>query len=177
MGAKDDKQLEAARALIRDLSERLNVDAWARLWDGTRLPLGKSPASNFEISIRDAGVIGALMAEEALAILDGDHVTDDAGTGFVHTAPSHGVEDFEVWRAAFNRDPVGLSAIGVRHHRIYRPMDDPNYVIVELDVETVEAVDAILSAAGELWNTNGESPALTSAPTVKVLTLVEHAAN
>ncbi len=30
-------------------------------------------------------------------LLDGDHVTDDAGTGFVHTAPSHGREDFEAW--------------------------------------------------------------------------------
>jgi isoleucyl-tRNA synthetase len=32
-------------------------------------------------------------------LLPGDHVTDDAGTGFVHTAPSHGREDFEVWTA------------------------------------------------------------------------------
>jgi isoleucyl-tRNA synthetase len=30
-------------------------------------------------------------------LLDGAHVTDDAGTGFVHTAPSHGREDFEAW--------------------------------------------------------------------------------
>ncbi len=30
-------------------------------------------------------------------LLEGDHVTDDAGTGFVHTAPSHGREDFEAW--------------------------------------------------------------------------------
>ncbi|AFL49108.1 isoleucyl-tRNA synthetase [Sinorhizobium fredii] len=30
-------------------------------------------------------------------LLDGDHVTDDAGTGFVHTAPGHGREDFEAW--------------------------------------------------------------------------------
>jgi len=29
-------------------------------------------------------------------LLDGDHVTTDAGTGFVHTAPGHGQEDFEV---------------------------------------------------------------------------------
>ncbi|MCT4683083.1 MAG: class I tRNA ligase family protein, partial [Roseicyclus sp.] len=28
----------------------------------------------------------------------GDHVTDDAGTGFVHTAPSHGDDDFEIGR-------------------------------------------------------------------------------
>ena len=32
-------------------------------------------------------------------LLDGDHVTDDAGTGFVHTAPGHGREDFDAWMA------------------------------------------------------------------------------
>ena len=30
-------------------------------------------------------------------MLDGDHVTDDTGTGFVHTAPSHGRDDFDIW--------------------------------------------------------------------------------
>jgi isoleucyl-tRNA synthetase len=33
-------------------------------------------------------------------LLSGDHVTDDTGTGFVHTAPGHGREDFEVWTAS-----------------------------------------------------------------------------
>ncbi len=32
-------------------------------------------------------------------LLAGDHVTDEDGTGFVHTAPGHGREDFEVWMA------------------------------------------------------------------------------
>jgi isoleucyl-tRNA synthetase len=32
-------------------------------------------------------------------LLAGDHVTDDTGTGFVHTAPGHGREDFDVWMA------------------------------------------------------------------------------
>jgi len=35
----------------------------------------------------------------AVPLLAGDHVTDDAGTGFVHTAPGHGADDYEVWRA------------------------------------------------------------------------------
>jgi isoleucyl-tRNA synthetase len=30
-------------------------------------------------------------------LLAGGHVTEDAGTGFVHTAPGHGTEDFEIW--------------------------------------------------------------------------------
>ncbi len=33
-------------------------------------------------------------------LIAGDHVTDDAGTGFVHTAPGHGREDFEAWMDA-----------------------------------------------------------------------------
>ncbi|MFZ1814649.1 MAG: isoleucine--tRNA ligase [Rhizobiaceae bacterium] len=35
--------------------------------------------------------------EFTVPMLDGDHVTDDAGTGFVHTAPGHGRDDFEIW--------------------------------------------------------------------------------
>ena len=30
-------------------------------------------------------------------LLDGDHVTDDTGTGFVHTAPGHGTDDYKIW--------------------------------------------------------------------------------
>ncbi|MCQ1854296.1 isoleucine--tRNA ligase [Neorhizobium galegae] len=35
--------------------------------------------------------------EFIVPLLAGDHVTDDAGTGFVHTAPGHGREDFDAW--------------------------------------------------------------------------------
>lgn len=34
---------------------------------------------------------------EGVPMIDGDHVTDDAGTGFVHTAPSHGADDYEAF--------------------------------------------------------------------------------
>ena len=37
--------------------------------------------------------------EFLVPLLDGDHVSDDAGTGFVHTAPGHGREDFDIWTA------------------------------------------------------------------------------
>jgi isoleucyl-tRNA synthetase len=33
-------------------------------------------------------------------LLDGDHVTDDTGTGFVHTAPGHGADDYNIWTAS-----------------------------------------------------------------------------
>ncbi|MGA0602668.1 isoleucine--tRNA ligase [Caulobacter sp. KR2-114] len=37
-------------------------------------------------------------------MLAGDHVTDDAGTGFVHTAPGHGADDYQVWLAHGHRE-------------------------------------------------------------------------
>ncbi len=47
----------------------------------------------------------------AVPMLAGDHVTDDAGTGFVHTAPGHGREDFEAWSdAARDLEARGISS-------------------------------------------------------------------
>ncbi len=43
-------------------------------------------------------------------LLPGDHVTDDAGTGFVHTAPGHGREDFDIWTA----NAPNLAACGIK---------------------------------------------------------------
>ena len=47
-------------------------------------------------------------------LLPGDHVTDDAGTGLVHTAPSHGDDDY---------------AVGVKHGlpMTYNILDDSSY--------------------------------------------------
>ena len=42
-------------------------------------------------------------------LLDGEHVTDDAGTGFVHTAPGHGREDYDAW----SEKEVELRARGI----------------------------------------------------------------
>ena len=42
-------------------------------------------------------------------LLPGDHVTSDTGTGFVHTAPGHGEEDFGLWKA--NTAPLQAGGI------------------------------------------------------------------
>ncbi len=55
-------------------------------------------------------------------LLDGEHVTDDAGTGFVHTAPSHGREDFDIWtQNASKLEARGISSV------IPFPVDDAGY--------------------------------------------------
>ena len=42
-------------------------------------------------------------------LLEGDHVTDDTGTGFVHTAPGHGQDDYLIWL----KSRVRLEAMGI----------------------------------------------------------------
>jgi isoleucyl-tRNA synthetase len=62
--------------------------------------VGAIPASalaTMECAHPLAGLSGGY--EFRVPLLEGDHVTDDTGTGFVHTAPGHGREDFEVWTA------------------------------------------------------------------------------
>jgi isoleucyl-tRNA synthetase len=43
--------------------------------------------------------LAALGYDFDVPLLDGDHVTDDTGTGFVHTAPGHGADDYQIWTA------------------------------------------------------------------------------
>ena len=45
------RQLAAAKRLIGDLADKLDLDAHVRLWDGSRTPLGRSAAGPFELSI------------------------------------------------------------------------------------------------------------------------------
>ncbi len=49
-------------------------------------------------SALDRLVLAHPFIERDSLLINGDHVTLDAGTGCVHTAPAHGVEDFEICR-------------------------------------------------------------------------------
>jgi hypothetical protein len=63
----------------------------------------------------------------------------------------HPVPDFEAWQAAFGRDPVARERSGVRRYRILRPIDDPNYVMIDLELDTPQAAEALLGALRRLW--------------------------
>ncbi|HSG61662.1 MAG TPA: class I tRNA ligase family protein, partial [Pseudomonadales bacterium] len=75
-----------------------------RLLVAAELAEAVQKAGNFEADVvgrcRGSALEGALLNHpfysRELPILLGDHVTVDAGTGCVHTAPDHGVEDFNV---------------------------------------------------------------------------------
>jgi isoleucyl-tRNA synthetase len=79
--------------LAAEVFKSAKVEAFERLQqvDAAMLSVGRCshPLSGFE---------GGYTFE--VPLLAGDHVTDEAGTGFVHTAPGHGREDFDLWMAS-----------------------------------------------------------------------------
>ncbi len=58
---KSEQQLAAIRGLIRQLADRLQLNATVRLWDGSREPLGPNVDGPLEITIASPGTIGALL--------------------------------------------------------------------------------------------------------------------
>lgn len=63
----------------------------------------------------------------------------------------HPVPDFNDWKAAFDRDPVAREQSGVRRYRIMRPIDDPNFALVDLEFDGPEEAKAMLGELRELW--------------------------
>ena len=81
------------------LAEKLAADVFKQARVTSFEQVGKVPAAVLA-GLRCAHPLNAKGGYDFdVPLLAGDHVTDDTGTGFVHTAPGHGREDFEVWTA------------------------------------------------------------------------------
>lgn len=84
MASRQDKQLQAARALVADLAAQLDLNAWVRLWDGSRLPLGKEPTGPLELKIASPDVISAIVRKPTLDTIIQQYLTKgidyDGGT-------------------------------------------------------------------------------------------------
>lgn len=58
----------------------------------------------------------------SVPLIDADYVANNLGTGFVHVAPSHGVDDFDIWNKAKNV----LQSCSI-DTRIPSPVDDRGF--------------------------------------------------
>src|SRR4051794_3088748 len=101
--AKTGDLLILADALAAEVFKQARVTAYEKVRD---LPGDTLDAVECAHPLRGFG--GGY--EFTVPLLPGDHVTDDTGTGFVHTAPGHGREDFDVWMAnARDLDARGIN--------------------------------------------------------------------
>src|SRR6266436_8352642 len=84
--AKVGDKFVLADNLAADVFQHARVAKFKRLRDVNPIACGSS-----------VHPLKAMGYDFLVPILAGDHVSDDAGTGFVHTAPGHGREDFDIW--------------------------------------------------------------------------------
>jgi hypothetical protein len=83
----------------------------------------------------------------------------------------HPVLDHDRWRAAFDSDPVGRREAGVRRYRVLRGVEDPDLVLIDLELDTEPAARAMLESLQVLWGR--VEGVLITGPHGRVFELVE----
>jgi hypothetical protein len=86
----------------------------------------------------------------------------------------HSISSFDVWRAAFDRFADVRRQSGVRGERVRRPVDEPNYVVVDLDFDTAREAQTFLDYLhANVWASPVNAPALIGRAQAKVLEVVD----
>jgi len=83
----------------------------------------------------------------------------------------HPVPSYEKWKQAFDSDPVGREKMRVRRYQILRPVDNPNYVMIQLEFDTANDADALLNAMRAVWS-RVEGTIMTN-PKAQIVEIVE----
>jgi isoleucyl-tRNA synthetase len=96
------EQYVLADKLAAEVMQKAKVEAYERVFGVSAEQLAGAVT---EHPLRGLG--GGYTFE--VPLLDGEHVTDDAGTGFVHTAPGHGLDDFGIWMDSARK----IAALGI----------------------------------------------------------------
>jgi hypothetical protein len=65
---------------------------------------------------------------------------------------AHQVPDYAGWKKAFDSDPAGRVRSGVRRYSILRGIDDPNYVMIDLEFDSQAEAEGLLAAMRQVWS-------------------------
>ncbi len=85
----------------------------------------------------------------------------------------HAIGDYDLWRSAFDRFAQARTDAGVRGYAIRRPVDDPGFLMLDLEFDSVDEADSFARFLREqVWSSPTASPALAGAPRTRVLELV-----
>jgi hypothetical protein len=86
----------------------------------------------------------------------------------------HPVTDFDTWTSAFSRFADARLAAGVRAQRIHRPVDDPKFVVIDLDFDSpADAQSFRQFLTTNVWAHPENSPGLAGTPETMILESVE----
>jgi len=82
----------------------------------------------------------------------------------------HPISDVETWLTAFARFADARAEAGVLVERVYQPVDDANYILVDLEFEGVEGAEKFKEFLETVvWQSPDLSPGLAGAPQARIL--------
>lgn len=82
----------------------------------------------------------------------------------------HPITEYAVWKQAFDRFAEMRSGAGVLSQDVKRPVDDPHYVVIDLDFVSAEEAQAFLGILRtRVWSVPANSPALAGDPVTRIL--------
>ncbi len=85
----------------------------------------------------------------------------------------HAIHDFGIWRKAFDSFAEVRASAGVRSFAIRQPVDDPKYLMLDLEFDTPEGAEAFAEFLHQhVWSTPAASPGLAGVPQTRILNLV-----
>ncbi len=82
----------------------------------------------------------------------------------------HAISDFGTWNVAFRRYADVRLRFGVRGQRVQQPIDDPHYVVIDLDFESPGDASRFLGfLEANVWASTSNAPALVGRPLTRIL--------
>lgn len=86
----------------------------------------------------------------------------------------HAITSYTQWKSAFDRFEDLRVQAGVRRHTTRRPVDDDQYVVIDLDFDSTDEAQAFLETLRErVWSSPANAPALVGTPQTRILETVE----
>jgi hypothetical protein len=88
----------------------------------------------------------------------------------------HAITDLDTWLDAFGRFADARRNAGVVTQRVRQPVDDPTYIVVDLEFETVQTAEAFKRFLETVvWQSSDLSPGLDGAPVARIFEDVDGA--
>jgi hypothetical protein len=85
----------------------------------------------------------------------------------------HPISDYQLWKTAFDGFAEARANAGVRSFAIRRPVDDPKYLMLDLEFDTAARAGAFADFLQQrVWSAPESSPGLAGAPQTRILDLV-----
>ena len=84
----------------------------------------------------------------------------------------HAIHDYDQWKAAFDNFAQVRANAGVRGHAIRRPVEDPHYLMLDLEFDTADAAGKFAQfLEQQVWSSPDSAPALAGVPRTRLLEL------